>query len=90
MANDTFDNVKTEFQDKEGVPPWPAASHFAREQLRDGGVITTSQKESTSYFFQRLRWGMQIFVKTLTGKIITLAVDPSDTIDNIYMPSNIQ
>ena len=26
---------------------------------------------------------MQIFVKTLTGKTITLEVDPSDTIDNI-------
>ena len=26
---------------------------------------------------------MQIFVKTLTGKTITLEVDPADTIDNI-------
>ena len=26
---------------------------------------------------------MQIFVKTLTGKTITLDVEPSDTIDNI-------
>ena len=26
---------------------------------------------------------MQIFVKTLTGKTITLDVDPSDTIDNV-------
>lgn len=26
---------------------------------------------------------MQIFVKTLTGKTITLEVDPSDTIDNV-------
>ena len=28
-----------------------------------------------------LRGGMQIFVKTLTGKTITLDVEPSDTID---------
>merc|ERR1712070_1296363 len=28
----------------------------------------------------RLRGGMQIFVKTLTGKTITLDVEPSDTI----------
>jgi large subunit ribosomal protein L40e len=27
--------------------------------------------------------GMQIFVKTLTGKTITLEVEPSDTIDNV-------
>lgn len=26
---------------------------------------------------------MQIFVKTLTGKTITLEVEPSDTIDNV-------
>ena len=26
---------------------------------------------------------MQIFVKTLTGKTITLEVDPSDSIDNV-------
>ena len=31
----------------------------------------------------RLRGGMQIFVKTLTGKTITLEVEPSDSIDNV-------
>lgn len=29
------------------------------------------------------RYKMQIFVKTLTGKTITLEVEPSDTIDNV-------
>lgn len=28
-------------------------------------------------------WGMQIFVKTLTGKTITLDVEPSDSIENV-------
>ncbi len=31
----------------------------------------------------RLRGGMQIFVKTLTGKTIPLGVESSDTIDNV-------
>ena len=31
----------------------------------------------------RLRGGMQILVKTLTGKIIILGVGPSDTIENV-------
>ena len=31
----------------------------------------------------RLLGGMQIFVKTLTGKTITLDVEPSDTIDGV-------
>ena len=32
---------------------------------------------------QRLDFVMQIFVKTLTGKTITLEVESSDTIDNV-------
>ncbi len=31
----------------------------------------------------RLRGGMQIFVKTLTGKTITLEVESSDSIENV-------
>jgi ubiquitin C len=41
------------------------------------------QKESTLHLVLRLRGGMQIFVKTLTGKTITLVVEPSDTIENV-------
>merc|ERR1712139_173857 len=41
------------------------------------------QKESTLHLVLRLRGGaMQIFVKTLTGKTITLDVEPNDTIQN--------
>lgn len=39
------------------------------------------QKESALDL--RRRGGMQIFVKTLIGKTITLEVEPSDTIDNV-------
>ena len=31
----------------------------------------------------RLRGGMQIFVRTLTGKTITLDVEPSDTVQSL-------
>jgi ubiquitin C len=31
----------------------------------------------------RLRGGVQIFVKTLSGKTITLEVEPSASIDNV-------
>ena len=33
---------------------------------------------------------MQIFVKTLTGKTITLDVEPSDTIENVKTRTKIQ
>merc|ERR1712037_211924 len=38
---------------------------------------------STLHLVLRLRGGMQIFVKTLTGKTITLDVEASDTIENV-------
>jgi ubiquitin len=41
------------------------------------------QEESTLHLVLRLRGGMQIFVKTLTGKTITLEVEPSDSIENV-------
>ncbi|KAJ4476856.1 ubiquitin-related domain-containing protein [Lentinula edodes] len=41
------------------------------------------QEELTLHSVLRLRGGMQIFVKTLTGKAITLEVELSDTIDNV-------
>ncbi|KDO73580.1 hypothetical protein CISIN_1g042212mg, partial [Citrus sinensis] len=40
------------------------------------------QKESTLHLVARLRGRMQIFVKTSTGKTITLEVESSDMIDN--------
>ncbi len=42
-----------------------------------------NQSLADSVIVLRLRGGMQIFVKTLTGKTITLEVESSDTIDNV-------
>ena len=84
-SSDTVGDVKVKIQDEEGMPLDQQRLVYVGKEMEDENILSdySIQNESTLQLVLRCRGGMQIFIKTQTGRTITLQVLETDTIKDI-------
>lgn len=80
----TIGKVKVKIQDKKGIPADQQRLVFAGEEPKDECTLYDCNIQKDSILL--LRWRcIHIFVKTLSGEILTLEVKLSDTINDLKL-----
>ena len=86
QPGNTVEEVKLQIQDRKGIPPDQQFLSFAGKQLKDDRTLSGYNIQSESVIVcctSGLRGGMNIFVRTLTGRMLELEVEPSDTVEEV-------
>ena len=84
-ARDTIKDVKHKLEKGKGIDTDHQILFYKGKQVVDTRTLSdyNIQHNSILLLWIRIKGGKQIFVKTLTGKTITLEVEDSDTIESI-------
>ena len=89
-ASDSIENVKAKIQDQESIPANEQLLILEGKPLKNGRIISDYNIQNKSVLNCEISIELQIFIKTLTGKNITLYVEPSDSIESVKAKIQVQ